>query len=52
MQMTDSDFTVNDWWRRLDGGGAGHYAERVTDAEGIRYDTIRDVILTRARKPT
>jgi len=25
MQMTDSDFTVNNWRRRLGGGGAGHY---------------------------
>jgi len=25
MQMTDSDFTLNDWRRRLGGGGAGHY---------------------------
>jgi len=23
--MTDSDFTLNDWRRRLGGGGAGHY---------------------------
>jgi len=28
MQMTDSDFTLNDWRRRqLGGGGAGHYRE-------------------------
>ena len=26
MQMTDSDFTLNDWRRRLGGGGADHYA--------------------------
>ena len=24
IQMTDSDFTVNDWRRRRGGGGAGH----------------------------
>ena len=27
MQMTDSDFTLNDWRRRLGGGGAGHYSK-------------------------
>jgi len=27
MQMTDSDFTLNDWRRQLGGGGAGHYRE-------------------------
>jgi len=25
--MTDSDFTLNDWRRRLDGGGAVHYLQ-------------------------
>jgi len=25
MQMTDSDFTLNDWRRWLGGGGAIHY---------------------------
>ena len=25
--MTDSDFTLNDWRRRLGGGGAGHYSK-------------------------
>jgi len=29
MQMTDSDFTLNDWRRRLGGGGAGHYHSAV-----------------------
>jgi len=27
MQMTDSDFTLNDWRRRLDGGGAVSYGK-------------------------
>ena len=33
MQMTDSDFTLNDWWRRLGGGGAGHYAQLGEDTQ-------------------
>jgi len=28
MQMTDSDFTLNDWRRRLGGGGAVLYLYR------------------------
>jgi len=34
MQMTDSDFSVNDWQRRLGGGGAGHYNEVRKDIFG------------------
>jgi len=30
MQMTDSDFTLNDWRRRLGDGGAGLYCQALT----------------------
>ena len=46
MQMTDSDFTQNDWRRRLGGGGAGHYRLNEMWAE---YDPgIHSVRLLRA----
>jgi len=38
MQMTDSDFTVNDWRRRL-GGGAGHYT--AIDSSGLNLRLSR-----------